>query len=106
MPAQWLQPNKASHRRREETVENPEVAVGVGLEHLVTIATELTIYHRNHHRLSADLSLSAQNVLVKLPVFSVFAEINNVGLNVALGRACRYYACEGGGGKSFRLITQ
>lgn len=29
---------------------------------------------------------------MKLPVFSVFAERNNVGLQVALGGACRYHA--------------
>lgn len=78
------------------------MAVSVGPEHLGTIATQLTINHRKHHKLepqqwsdgeAADLLLLAQNVLVKLPVFSVFAEINNVGLDVELGRACRYHAC-------------
>lgn len=48
VPAQRLQPEKPSHRGGEETVENPEVSVSVGLEDLGTIATKLTIYHRKN----------------------------------------------------------
>lgn len=45
VPAQRLQPHKPSHHRGEETVENPEVSVGVGPEDLETTATKLTVYH-------------------------------------------------------------
>lgn len=46
MPAQRLQPDKATHRGRGEAVENPEVSVCVGPEHLGTTATGLTIHAR------------------------------------------------------------
>lgn len=87
VPAQQLQPEKPSRRGGEETVENPEVSVSVGPEDLGTIATKLTIYHRINvvARTSADLLLFAQNILVQLPVFSIFAEINKEGLDVMLG---------------------
>lgn len=98
MPAQRLQPHKPSHRGGEETVENPEVSVCVGPEDLETTATKLTVYHGNAFASSthdgwgrANLLLFGQNILVRLPVFSVFAEINGVGLDVALGRAGCYY---------------
>lgn len=98
VPAQQLQPEKPSHRGGEETVENPEVSVSVGPEDLGTIATKLTIYHRTNvvARTSADLLLFAQNILVQLPGFSIFAEINKEGLDVMLGCACCYYAWKKG----------
>lgn len=54
VPAQRLQPNKASHRGGEDAVENPEVAVGVGPEYLGTIATNLTVYHWKHNKHSKN----------------------------------------------------
>lgn len=45
VPAQRLQPHKPSHRRGEETVENPEVSVCVGPEDLETTDTKLTVDH-------------------------------------------------------------
>lgn len=45
VPAQRLQAHKPSHRRGEETVENPEVSICVGPEDLETTATKLTVYH-------------------------------------------------------------
>lgn len=100
VPAQRLQPHKPSHRRGEETVENPEVSVCVGPEDLETTDTKLTVDHGKRLRKlnprrvvggGANLLLFGQNILVRLPVFSVFAEINSVGLDVALGRAGCYY---------------
>lgn len=45
VPAQRVQPHKPSHRRGEETVENPEVSVYVGPEDLGTTDTKLTVDH-------------------------------------------------------------
>lgn len=51
VPAQRLQPNKASHRGGEDAVENPEVAVGVGPEHLGNHSNQLNLNHRKRNKL-------------------------------------------------------
>lgn len=54
MPAQWLKPDKPSDHRRKKAVENPQVAIGVGLKHLGTMATQLIIYREDQEAFSVN----------------------------------------------------
>lgn len=54
---------------------------------------------------SANLFLFAQNILVRLPIFSVLAERKNVGFSVVLVWSCCYYAYKIRGEKQSKLFN-
>lgn len=84
MPAQWLKPDKPSHHRREKAVENPQVAIGVGLKHLGTMTTQLIIYREDQEAYSAN----------SVVISALFASIGTIkSTSASLGQCIPFFLC-------------